>query len=61
MNGDRGRYEAKARERERCQSASLLDYFRRRWGGVCVREDEDGRKESETEEGGSWRGVGGLR
>lgn len=49
MNGDRGRYEAKARERERCQSASLLDYFRRRWG---VREDEDGRKESETEEGG---------
>lgn len=30
-------------------------------GGGGVREDEDGRKESETEEGGNWQGVGGLR
>lgn len=46
---------------ERGRGVSLHPCLITSEGGGGVREDEDGRKESETEEGGNWRGVGGLR
>lgn len=53
--------EGMKQRQERGRGVSLHPCLITSEGGGGVREDEDGRKESETEEGGNWQGVGGLR